>query len=90
MPSEAQLSFLSDEVKVQIKTMVCELLEVEENEVLDTSSFVDEFEMDSLLAIELVAALEKRMDLKIDQEDMRRMVNLEGVYEVVREAVGRR
>lgn len=89
MPSEAQLSPLSNDIKAQIKTWVCELLEVDEGEVLETSLFADEFDMDSLLAIELVASLEKRLNLSIEQEDMRRMVNLLGVYEVVEEAARR-
>ena len=70
----------------EIRDIVCEILEIEPDEVTETSLFKEDHDADSLRAIEILAALEKRFDVVIDQAELARMVNLAGVYEVVAEA----
>ena len=70
----------------EIKEIVCDILEIDPDEVSDTSLFKEDHDADSLRAIEILAALEKRFDVVIDQAELARMVNLAGVYEVVAEA----
>ena len=67
----------------EIKEIVCGILEIEPDELSQTSLFKEEHEADSLRAIEILAALEKRFGLVIEQSELARMVNLEGVYAVV-------
>lgn len=76
------------EQKAKIKEIVCEILELDEDEVTDTSLFLEDHSADSLRAIEILASLEKEFKIVIDQEELARMVNLDGVYEVVGEAAG--
>ena len=78
-----------DERIQTIKEIVCEILEIEPGEVTDTSLFKEDHGADSLRAIEIVAALEKRYSVVIDQGDLPRLINLRGVYDVVAEATGR-
>ncbi|MER5210237.1 acyl carrier protein [Streptomyces sp. NPDC002838] len=72
--------------KQQIKEIVCDILEIDEDEVTETSLFKEEHDADSLRAIEILAALERTQNVTIDQTELNRMVNLEGVYTVVAEA----
>jgi acyl carrier protein len=76
---------LADERRRKIKDIVCEILEVEPSEVTPTSLFREDHEADSLRAIEILAALERNFGVTIEQADLSRMVNLEGVYAVVDE-----
>ena len=69
-----------------IREIVCEILEIAPDEVTETSLFKEDHDADSLRAIEIVAALEKRFSVLIEQADFPRMVNLRGVYDVVAEA----
>ncbi|WP_049572553.1 acyl carrier protein [Streptomyces sp. SBT349] len=79
----------SHEVRVsKIKDIVCEILEIEEDEVTETSLFKEEHDADSLRAIEILAGLEKEFSITIDQAELSRMVHLKGVYEVVAESAG--
>ncbi|MBH5335544.1 acyl carrier protein [Streptomyces pactum] len=71
-----------------IKEIVCEILELEEDEVTETSLFREDHGADSLRAIEILASLEKEFKVTIDQAELSRMVNLKGVYEVVSESAG--
>ncbi|WP_405937316.1 acyl carrier protein [Streptomyces sp. NBC_00726] len=72
--------------KQEIKEVVCDILEIDEDEVTETSLFKEEHDADSLRAIEILAALERTQKVTIDQSELSRMVNLEGVYAVVAEA----
>ncbi|MFE9600491.1 acyl carrier protein [Streptomyces hokutonensis] len=72
--------------KQEIKEIVCDILEIDEDEVTETSLFKEEHDADSLRAIEILAALERTQKVTIDQAELSRMVNLEGVYVVVAEA----
>lgn len=71
-----------------IKDIVCDILEIDPDEVTNTSLFADDHGADSLRAIEILASLEKQFSVVIDQSELPRMVNLEGVYTVVAEAAG--
>ncbi|MEV7184269.1 acyl carrier protein [Kitasatospora sp. NPDC058063] len=71
-----------------IKEIVCDILEIEEDEVTETSLFKEDHGADSLRAIEILAALEKEFGVVINQTELPRMVNLDGVYAVVAEPAG--
>ncbi|MBH5335543.1 acyl carrier protein [Streptomyces pactum] len=76
----------TDERYEKIKEIVCEILELEEDEVTETSLFREDHGADSLRAIEILASLEKEFKITIDQSELSRMVNLKGVTEVVAES----
>ena len=78
----------TDERTAKIKEIVCEILEIEEDEVTDTSLFIEDHEADSLRAIEILASLEKEFGIVIEQSELPRMVHLKGVYEVTAESAG--
>ncbi|MEV3896776.1 acyl carrier protein [Streptomyces anulatus] len=73
-----------------IKDIVCDILELEEDEVTETSLFKEDHGADSLRAIEILASLEKKFSIVIDQAELGRMVNLTGVEEVVAEAAAKK
>ncbi|WP_424187025.1 acyl carrier protein [Actinokineospora sp. G85] len=79
---------VTPEQAAKIKEVVCEILEVDEDEVTETSLFIDDHEADSLRAIEILASLEKAFGVVIDQAELPRMVNLRGVNTVLAEAAG--
>jgi acyl carrier protein len=67
----------------RIKELVCDILEIDPGEVTDESLFKEDHGADSLRAIEILASLERTFSVTIDQAELARMVNLNGVYEVV-------
>ncbi|WP_330330486.1 acyl carrier protein [Streptomyces sp. NBC_00536] len=83
------MSTLTVERRTAIKEIVCDILELEEGEVTETSLFIDDHGADSLRAIEILASLEKEFGITIDQSELAQMVNLERVYQVVSAAPAR-
>jgi acyl carrier protein len=78
------------EARAQIKEIVCDVLEIEPDEMTDTSRFKEDHEADSMGAIEILSQLERAFGIDIDQAELARMVNLDGVVTVVGEAVDAR
>lgn len=60
----------------RVKKVVVEQLEVSEDEVTPTASFVDDLGADSLDVVELVMALEEEFDIEIPDEDAEKMATV--------------
>ncbi|MFE7590738.1 acyl carrier protein [Kitasatospora sp. NPDC057512] len=86
MPSTA---VVTTEQRAQIKEIVCDILELEADEVTDTSRFKEDHNADSLGAIEILSSLERTFAIEIDQAELIRMVNLDGVVAVVQESLSK-
>lgn len=82
------MSTTTQDRKAQIRDVVCDILEIDAEELTEESLFKEDHDADSLRAIEILAALEKTFGITISQTELVRLVNLAGVYAVVAEASG--
>jgi acyl carrier protein len=82
------MSIVAEQHKEKIKSIVAEVLEIEPEELTDTANFAEDYDADSLRAIEVLASLEKEFKIEIPQEELARMVNLIEVYEIVQQYMG--
>ncbi|HET8680777.1 MAG TPA: acyl carrier protein [Micromonosporaceae bacterium] len=82
------MSTTTQDRKAQIRDVVCDILEIDAEELTEESLFKEDHDADSLRAIEILAALEKTFGIIISQTELVRLVNLAGVYAVVAEASG--
>lgn len=66
----------NDELVQKVKDIIAESLCVKAEDVVETASFIDDFQADSLAIVELVMAIEKEFDLEIpdDEAEMIRTV----------------
>lgn len=71
----------------EIKALVCRVLEVDEDQVGPDDHFVERLGADSMKLIELLANLEIEFDVEVDPAEFERLVNLDGVYAVLSEAL---
>ncbi len=74
--------------KQAIREIVLEILELEDDELRDEGHFVDDYEADSLRAIEILARLENKFGISIPQNDLPKMSSVNNVYQVVHEHAG--
>ena len=82
------MTVTEDVHKRRIGELVSEILEIDPEEMTDTSLFKEDHGADSLRAIEILAALEREFKIEIDQAELSRMVNLQGIYDVVSGSAG--
>ncbi|MFE0171820.1 acyl carrier protein [Streptomyces sp. NPDC059002] len=80
---------LTGEQRARVKEIVCEILEIDVADVSGTSLFKEDHDADSMSAIEILTALELAFGIGIDQAELLRMVNLDGVVAVVEEGLSR-
>jgi acyl carrier protein len=72
----------------ELREIVADVLELEPEEVSEGADFVEEYEADSLRAIEILARIEKKYKVEIPQSELDAMRNLKAVYEVVARYAG--
>lgn len=72
----------------EIRDIVADLFSAEPADVEAATSFVNDLEADSLLAIELLTHLEKRYGVTIPETEIVDMVSLKATYEVVARNAG--
>lgn len=69
----------------KVKDIVVEQLGVDEEEVTEQASFVDDLGADSLDIVELVMALEEEFDLEIPDEDAEKIVTVSDAVNYIKE-----
>ncbi|WP_132016944.1 acyl carrier protein [Hydrogenispora ethanolica] len=69
----------------KVKEIVVEQLGVDEEEVSEQASFVDDLGADSLDIVELVMALEEEFDLEIPDEDAEKITTVGDAVNYIKE-----
>jgi acyl carrier protein len=67
----------------ELREIVAEVLEVEPEELSDTGDFMDDYEADSLRAIEILARIDKRFKVEIPQVELPELRNLKAVHDAL-------
>ena len=73
---------MSDNLKDELRQIITEVTEVED--IPEDTSFAD-LGIDSMMAIEIVADVEKRYDVSISEEELPELTHLKAVYDKVQE-----
>ncbi len=74
-----------DPIFDKVKAIIVDQLGVEEDEVTENASFVDDLGADSLDIVELIMALEEEFELEIPDEDAERISTVRDAVEYIRE-----
>ncbi|TGA92974.1 acyl carrier protein [Streptomyces sp. MZ04] len=78
---------LADEDRARIKDVVCEVLDIEPEDITLTGSFTKDYAADSMALVALGASLERTFDIEIEDMKVDLMDDLENVFAVVGEAL---
>jgi acyl carrier protein len=70
-------------VEQKVKSIIVEQLSVDEAQVEDNASFVDDLGADSLDIVELVMAFEEAFDLEIPDEDAEKITTVKDAFEYI-------
>ena len=73
---------MSDTLKEELRQIIIEVTEVEE--IPEDTPFAD-LGIDSMMAIEIVADVEKNYDITIAEEELPDLTNLQAVYDKVQQ-----
>ncbi|MBN2033184.1 MAG: acyl carrier protein [Deltaproteobacteria bacterium] len=76
------------DVMERIKKIICDQLDVAEEDVVPNASFVDDLGADSLDQVELIMAMEEEFSVSITDEDAEKIVTVQNAIDYVKKALG--
>ncbi len=76
------------DIEAKVKSIICEQLNVAEEDVVPEASFVDDLGADSLDQVELIMAMEEEFDLSIPDEDAEKIATVQDVVDYIKKAKG--
>ena len=71
----------------KIKSIVADQLGVDEDQVTEDASFIDDLGADSLDIVEFIMALEEEFGIEIPDEDVEKIVTVKDVVEYISENI---
>jgi acyl carrier protein len=77
-----------DNIEARVKKIVAEQLGVNESEIKNESSFVDDLGADSLDTVELVMALEEEFECEIPDEEAEKIATVQQAVDYIKSHLG--
>ena len=72
----------------ELREIIAEVLEIETDELTDGGDFAEEYQADSLRAIEILARIDKHFKVEIPQSELPELRNLKSTYDAVARHAG--
>jgi acyl carrier protein len=72
-----------EQMKREIKKKVAEITELSEDKLKEDAKFVEDLGVDSMMALEIVASIEKKYKVVIPEEQIPKMRCLNDIYELL-------
>jgi acyl carrier protein len=66
-----------EQIRFEIKRLIAAVTEREPEEIPDTASFTEELGVDSLMAMEVMVAMDKKFRIDIPEEEFTKATNVE-------------
>lgn len=85
MESNAKTSLVRD-----IRTIIAEILEIDEDKITPDANFLEELGMDSMMALEILASVEKKYKIKIPEEYLAKITTLKSTVEIAEKLTGKK
>lgn len=78
---------ITSAIEAEITEVVCEIIDLEPFEMSPTRSFIEHYGADQQQLGEILTTMQSAFGVRIDRAELTRMANLEGVVEVVMDAL---
>jgi acyl carrier protein len=73
------------DLESEIRNMIAEIIEREPSEVTADAKFFEDLEVDSMMALEIMAAIEKKYKISIPEEKLQQLTTLRETIAVANE-----
>jgi len=71
----------------EVKELIAEIIEMNPNEIDPDAHLVEDLGMDSMMALEILAAMEKRYKIKLPEDDLPKITTVNRAIEVAKRYV---
>ncbi|HOW42848.1 MAG TPA: phosphopantetheine-binding protein [Candidatus Omnitrophota bacterium] len=76
-----------EEIKKDVKKKVAEITELPEDKLKEDAKFVEDLGVDSMMALEIVASIEKKYKISIPEEEIPTIRCLNDVYAILEKRI---
>ncbi|MDP2923725.1 MAG: acyl carrier protein [Candidatus Omnitrophota bacterium] len=76
-----------EEIKKEIKQLISEIAEIPGEQIKDDSRFTEDLGIDSMMALEVVAGIEKKYKIVIPEAEIPTIRSLQNVYALVEKPI---
>jgi acyl carrier protein len=77
----------AEQIRDEVKRLIAEVTEREPEEITDTALFAEELGVDSLMAMEVMVAVDKKYKINIPEDEFAKIKNVNDTVEVVKRAM---
>ncbi len=70
-----------------IKTLIADIIEMDPNAIDSDAHLVEDLGMDSMMALEILAAIEKKYKIRIPEDELPKITTLNGAIELAKKYV---
>ena len=78
----------AEQIRTEVKRLIAEVTEREPEEITDTALFADELGVDSLMAMEVMVAVDKKYKINIPEDEFATIKNVDDTVAVVQRHLG--
>ena len=80
----------TDNLEKEIRSLVAGILEIDEDKITPDARFVEDLGMDSMMALEILASVEKKYKLRIPESYLTKVTSLSNMLEIARNMIGKK
>ncbi len=81
---------VKSDVEKDLRALVATILEVEPDTIDDKASFVKDLGMDSMMALEILASIEKKYKIVIPEETLAKFTSLSQTVKIVQDMLDKK
>ncbi|MDP3722268.1 MAG: acyl carrier protein [Candidatus Omnitrophota bacterium] len=71
----------------EVRSLIADILEMEPSQIDPDAHLVEDLGMDSMMALEILAPMDKKFKIKIPEEDLPKITTLSGAVELAKKYV---
>lgn len=80
-------SDLVNNLESEIRSIIAEILEIDEGKITSDAKFVEELGMDSMMALEILASVEKKYKIKIPETYLTKITTMDSIVEIAKKII---
>ena len=77
----------TDQVNEVVRKLIADIIEIEPDQIPPDAYLVEDLGMDSMMALEILAAIEKKFRIRIPEEDLPKITTLNRAIELAKRYV---
>jgi len=78
------------DIDTEIKNLIAEIIEKDPADLDPNARFVEDLGVDSMMALEILAAIEKKYKISIPEEKLPQLTNLNDTIKIAKEYLGQK